>query len=457
VLRLTARWLLPVVAPPLADGALLVDAEGRIAAVGSDAEVPRPEGARTIDLGEAALLPGLVNAHAHPDLTAFRGLLEDLTFPDWIDALLRVRRTSQPLFHEYEAAAAWTCVEAIAAGVTTLAATEDSGASLSALRGAGLRGIVFREVFGPDPAQADDALAGLCERVAAMQRDAGDLVRVGVSPHAPYSVSDRLFRGVVRYAIDEGLRMAVHIAESADETLFVTAATGEFANRLRARGIAVVPRGHSPIELLARTGVLEAAPLLIHCVRIDGHDVRRIAEAGATVVHCPAANARLGHGIAPLTELLEAGVSVGLGSDSVASNNRIDILEEARLAQLFQRARTGAAAALPARTLLELATLSGARALGLDDRIGSLEVGKDADLCAVAMTAPHVRPVNDVLAALLQAARASDVILTMVRGRILHGAGIDVRAGTRGLGETVDRFAARVRGDGGGTDTGFGA
>ncbi len=436
--------MFPIASPPIADGALLIDGSGRILDVGPDARVGRPESAQTIALGEAALLPGLVNAHAHPELAAFRGLLEDLSFPDWIATLLRVRRAA-PLDAVHAAGARWTCIECIRAGVTTVAATEDSGAALPALVAAGLRGIVYREVFGPAPERAEPALAELRTRVAEMRREETDLVRVGISPHAPYTVSDALFAGAADYARREDLPIAVHAAESADESALVTRGAGTFANRLRDRGIPVNERAASTIQLLERTGVLDAKPLLIHCVRVDAEDIRRVAESGASVAHCPAANARLGHGVAPLAELLDAGIAVGLGSDSVASNNRIDLLEEARLAQLLQRATRQDAGTLPAARALRLATLGGAAALGLADRIGSLEPGKDADLCAVALTGPHVQPVHDPVAAVVHAARGADVVLTAVRGRVLHGAGIDVGDALEGLRRELDDAAASVR------------
>lgn len=419
--RYAARWVLPVTSPPIRDGAVLVDEAGRIAAVGPAASVPVPEDAERIELGEAALLPGLVNVHAHPELTALRGLLEDLPFHEWIPALIRAKHEARLSEEDHAVAARWTMIEALAAGITTLAATEDSGAALDALVEAGMRGMVYREVFGPAPEQAEESLAALRTKVAAMRARETDRVRVGISPHAPYSVSDRLFQMAAGYARDEGLPIAIHAAEAEAEELLVRYGEGPFAGGLRTRGIETPPRARSTIALLDRLGVLEARPLLIHCVRVDHEDIRRIADHGAAVAHCPAANARLGHGIAPLVELLEAGVTVGLGTDSVASNNRLDILEEARLAQLFQRARLRSAGALPADRLLRLATLDGARALGLDSRIGSLEPGKDADLCAVSLVGPHVVPLNDdPVTAIFHAARGSDVVLTAVQGRVLY-------------------------------------
>jgi len=265
-----------------------------------------------------------------------------------------------------------------------------------------VRGVMYQEVFGPDPSQCHGALAELREKIERLRPRETPLVRVGVSPHAPYTVSDQLFSGVATYARAESLPIAVHIAESQLEHDLVVQGGGSFADGLRARGIAVAPRAKSPIELLAALGVLTARPLLIHCVRVDESDVATIAAAHCAVAHCPASNAKLGHGIAPLTTLLASRVRVGLGSDSVASNNRMDILEEARLALLFQRARTGAPTVIPPSAALSLATLDGARALGLDSEIGSLETGKSADLAAFPLDAagPVLDPESTAVLAL---------------------------------------------------------
>ena len=287
-------------------------------------------------------------------------------------------------------------------------------------------------------------MAGLRERVAPMRARETDLVAVGVSPHAPYSVSDPLFEAVAAYARAEGLPVAVHTAESAAEDALVREGAGPFADGLRRRGIATPARAPTTVALLARTGILALRPLLIHAVRLHGDDVRRIADAGAAIAHCPIANARLGHGIAPVAALDAAGVTVGLGTDSVAANNRLDLLEEARAAQLFQRTRDGDGTIFPPHRLLRMLTLDGARALGFGDRTGSLDVGKDADLCAVSFASPHVRPVHDPLAALVLAARASDVVLAAVRGRILYRDGEVLTLDERGTRAAVEATARRI-------------
>jgi cytosine/adenosine deaminase-related metal-dependent hydrolase len=439
-----AAWVLPVTSPPIPDGAVLVGDDGRIVTVAPHAAIDRPEGARIEDLGAAALLPGLVNVHAHPELAMFRGALEDLGFRDWILRLVGARRAVLD-GNDHAAAARWTLVEALRAGMTTLGATEASGASVAALREAGMRGIVYREVFGPDPADVHGAMRELRASVDRLREESGGRVEVGISPHAPYTVSDALFTAAAEYAIAEGLPLAVHAAEAAVEHRLVVEGEGDFAPGLRARGIATPPRGRSTVELLDRLGVLRAAPLLIHCVLLDGDDVRRVADSGAAVAHCPVANARLGHGVAPYPELVAAGVRVGLGTDSVASNNRLDLLEEARIASLLHRGRLRRTDVLTAGDALRLCTIEGARALGMQDRIGSLEPGKEADLCAVSLAGPHVRPVHDPAAAVLHAARGSDVVLTVVGGRVLHRDGAVPGLEVEALAAAVEDAARRVR------------
>jgi 5-methylthioadenosine/S-adenosylhomocysteine deaminase len=283
----------------------------------------------------------------------------------------------------------------------------------------GVRGIMFQETFGSAPEQTDEAMAVLKERVVALQKKETDLVRVGISPHAPYTISDDLYAATARYAKETGLRMGLHIAESASETEIVCSARGPFAIEWSVRGLALSPRARSPVALLEKTGCLDTSPLLIHCVNLDAEDIAAMAKHHCSVAHCPASNAKFGHGISPVADLIAAGVTVGLGSDSVASNNRMDILEEARLAILFQRAIKKSEQAFTARQALEMATIGGARALRIDDRVGSLEVGKDADLAAFSLSHARVTPVGDIVAAILFAVAGTPAHFVAVKGRPL--------------------------------------
>jgi len=416
-----ARWVVPVTTPPVRDGALAVH-DGRIAYVGPASRAPDGE---VRDLGDALLLPGLVNAHTHLELTAMRGFLEELPFFEWIVRLQRAKTTILTPESMLDSAKVGIA-EGLLAGITTYADTCDSGVALTAMRAMGVRGIMYQEVFGPDPASCEEAIASLRQKLAVHLEPASPLARVGVSPHAPYTVSDRLFEAVAQLAAEMDLPMAVHIAESEDEDRYVRDASGPFADGHRARGLAIVPRAETPVALLDRLGVLERRPLLIHCVRTRAADIRAIARARCAIAHCPASNAKLGHGIAPLNEWLDQGITVGLGSDSMASNNRMHLLEEARLAVLAHGARNPGRPALAPSRALALATMGGARSLGLDDEIGSLEEGKAADFVAFPLdhlaAVPDADPIATAVFA-LGGARASTVAvagtLRVVDGRLL--------------------------------------
>lgn len=422
-----ARWVLPVALAPIERGVVVVEgtriahvgrADAWHAAAGGDHDV------RVVDLGHAALMPGLVNAHSHLELTAMRGMLEGLAFRDWLVTLTVVRRELLDADALLDSARVGV-QEALRNGITTCADTSDSGAPLEAMRDAGIRGIGYIETFGPSPAQAGESIALLRARVASYRALDSSLVHTGVSPHAPYTVSRALFAEVARYARDEQLPVAVHVAESQAESAFVREGVGPFADGQRARGIAVAPLSRSPVDLLAETGVLGTRPLLIHAVQTDDADLQLIADSGATVVHCPISNAKLGHGIAPLQRMLRAGIHVGLGTDSVASNDRMDLLGEARQASLLAALIAGVPDALSASDALRLATHGGALALGLGDRIGTLEVGKDADLAAFPLDGPDMGPVHDPAVTLVHViAGVVPASLVTVAGRELVCSGV---------------------------------
>jgi 5-methylthioadenosine/S-adenosylhomocysteine deaminase len=345
-----------------------------------------------------------------------RGFLEDLDFRRWILRLTNARRA----VFDRDAlldSARYGIEEGLLAGITTYADTGDSGVAMQAMREAGVRGINYQEVFGPDPAQCAESIAALKEKVSGLRYLETPLVKVGVSPHAPYTVSDDLFRATTTLAREWRLPMAIHIAEGELEHQLVVDAEGSFADGLRRRGIAVERRGSTPIELLDRLGVLAVKPLLIHCVRATSDDVARIARTASAVAHCPVSNAKLGHGTAPLDELLAAGIAVGLGSDSMASNNRMDMLEEARIALLAQRARLGSHGTPTAADVLELATIGGAAALGLAEHVGSLDIGKQADLAVFGLD--PVGPTQDPVAAAVFSISAARTRFVSVAGKPL--------------------------------------
>jgi cytosine/adenosine deaminase-related metal-dependent hydrolase len=407
--RLAARWVIPVEGRPIEQGAVLIAADGRVIAVGSDAAVPRPEGVPADEFADGILLPGLINTHTHLELTGL-DVLADAEFARWIRRVRELKAERTP--EQFLAAARRGLADCFASGVTTVADTGDSGAVVQALAEAGGSGIVYQEVFGPHPAQAAESLGGLEQRIKAGARHAGGRVRLGASPHAPYTVSGRLYADTATWARAHGLPLAVHLAESPAESEFLTRGAGAFAAAWGARGIPLPePLGRTPVEWLDDHGVLGPDTLCIHVVQAGPSDLDRLAACGAAVAHCPLSNETHGHGAAPLGAMLERGIRVGLGTDSVMSVGSLDLLAEARAARRL--------AALDAEVALELCTLGGARALGLAGEIGSLRPGKWGDCVAIHAPAKTEgrNPVEQVLASGL-----GDVLATYLGGRDVYRA-----------------------------------
>jgi 5-methylthioadenosine/S-adenosylhomocysteine deaminase len=412
MLRLSARWVLPVGGPPVADGAVLVGADGRIEAVGPDAAVPRPGEARQVALGDAALLPGLVNTHSHLELTALRGLVRGLAFPAWLQSVraLKLALDADAL----RASTRWGVLEGFAAGITCFGDTGSGQQAAPALAELGGRGVAYHEVYGPDPAQCAAVVAELERALDALRPCASDRVTVGLAPHAPYTVSAELLAAIAAVASARGLKTAMHVAESREERELVEAGRGPFADALRARGIRVEPGGCSTVRWLERAGLLALRPLLIHCVTADADDFRLARRHGATAAHCPWSNAVLGHGRADLGAMREAGLAVGLGTDSVVAGGRLDLFAEARLAALGP--------ALTPREMLQLMTAGGAAALGLEG-VGTLARGAWGDLAAVGLAAPAFAAARDPEEAVAWGATAADVVFAAVAGRVVYDHG----------------------------------
>src|ERR1041385_397620 len=448
----SARWVLPIVSPPIEWGAGAIDGS-QVVAVGSrDKIAARWPDARIEDFGEAAILPGLINTHSHLELTVMRGFLEaeEHDFFAWLRKLTFARRamTDEDLF----ASATCGAIEAARAGITCVGDSSSFAVqAMKALQQIGLRGIVYQESFGPDPNLARENFEELVKQTNSMRSLETDLVRAGVSPHAPYTVSGPQLELISRFAVDERIPLMMHAAESEAERKLMLKGEGPFAEGLRKRGIEWRAPGISTIQHLDRHGVMSTRPLLAHCINVDDADINLMKQRNAGVAHCPKSNAKLRHGRAPFTKFLSDGLNVGLGSDSVASNNTCDILEEARFATLLARvseARSsgracndiitpedlGSILALPdgrasdtltATDALFAATLGGARALGLDSRIGALAFGMSADLTVLDLHGAHQQPHTFPEDALIFSSSGRDVFCTIVAGKEVYRAGLE--------------------------------
>jgi 5-methylthioadenosine/S-adenosylhomocysteine deaminase len=401
---LSADWVLPVDGEPIEDGAVAFE-DGRIVAVGPRTELG--EGERFED---AVILPGLVNAHTHLEYAVYAGFGDGLAFGPWLR--LHIERKSRIGWDEFVSIARLGAAECLRSGVTTIADASFSGAALAAAAELGLGGVVALEVFGAD---VDGAVASLEERRAELAELQTAILRLGVSPHAPYSVSADLYRAV----LDDGGFGITHVAESDDELRFLASGDGPIAAVSE-----VEPPRTTPVRHLEREGLLRPGLLAAHCVKVDEEEIELLARHDVPVAHCPRSNALLGCGVAPLTELLAAGIRVGLGTDSPASTPSFDLFEELRAAVYAARARAGRPDALSPEIALELATLRAARALGLDDEVGSLAPGKRADLTVVSLAGSPYLPWEDPAAAVVFGGSPERVHLTLVAGEERYRKGV---------------------------------
>jgi 5-methylthioadenosine/S-adenosylhomocysteine deaminase len=415
-LLVAADWVLPVASPPLRDGAVLVR-DGAIAAVGPrDALQAAAPDAAVEAFPDAALVPGFVNAHTHLEYGAFGGFGDGRSFAAWLAGFVGGQAALDR--EAIEASAALGALECLRSGVTTVADCSHAGAAVGAARSAGLRAIVHLETFGAgDPAPG---VARLERALAAAEEEAGGLVELGVSPHAPYTVGPELYRAVHALAAARDLPLATHLAESAAEIAALRDGSGELAEALDRRGIPHPVLGEHPVARLHRDGVLDANTTAVHCVQVGDAEIAALAASGAAVVHCPRSNAMLGCGAAPVGALRAAGVRVGLGSDSPASALDFDHFAELRAAVATARTRERRADALSAAEALELATLGSARALGIDDRVGSLAPGLRADLAVVSLADTALADGGDPAAAVVYGGSPERVLVTIVDGDVRY-------------------------------------
>lgn len=422
---ITADFVLPISSAPLENGVILIE-NGRIVGVGKSSELkmlfPKAE---VKDFGEAAILPAFVNAHSHLELSALRGFLDNVEhdFSSW---LLRVAtsRDTRMTAQDVELSALLGAVEGVKGGVTCFG---DIGkhalAGMRALKKTGLRGISFQENdFAIDESIALEEFTRIKEKVEELKKEENELVRVGITPHTPFTVSRKLFELLTELAITENFPLTIHVAESQAEDDFMLHGAGSLAEVFKKLGVHAVSPKQSTVAYLNEIGVLRAKPLLAHCVRVSESDLEIIAETGTKIAHCPKSNAKFGHGVAPLRKFFEKGITAGLGSDSVASNNSCDLLEEARFAAMLGRIKTPENF-VTAREVLEIATLGGAKCLGLENEIGSFEVGKSADFIVVALNNLAQKPIYDVESALVFASGARDIRATFVKGNAIYADG----------------------------------
>ena len=411
--------------------------DGRIASVG--AEPPGPHDV-VVDAEGGYLLPGFVQTHVHLCQTLFRGYADDLRLLEW----LRTRIWPMEAAHtpaSLAAAARLACYELLRSGTTcvlTMETVHDTDAVFDAVAATGIRATIGKCMMDappPDaPARLREPTARSIDEARALFRryhgSAGGRIRAAFAPRFAVGCTRDLLEEVARLSASDGALVHTHASEQRDEIEWVRQVTGR-----------------SNIDYIDDVGLASPRLNVAHCVWVDEHEQAVLADRGVKVTHCPGSNLKLGSGLAPVPEMLALGVNVSLGSDGAACNNHLDMFGEMRLAATLQAVRREPGA-LPARAALRMATRNGARALGLEDEIGSIEPGKRADLVLIDSRGPHLAPAADPASTIVYAARPADVRLTMVDGRILvkEGVATGLDAGeiaARGR-EEARRLAARA-------------
>jgi cytosine/adenosine deaminase-related metal-dependent hydrolase len=381
LIRYHASWIVPIGAPPIRDGWVGIE-NGRIVVCGANADRGGTiaSDALDIDLGEAAILPGLVNAHTHLELSYLRGrVLAGPTFVSWIRALMATRRDyPDPDAPEILAGIADGIAEAIRCGTAVVGDICNTWATCAPLGASALDGVVFYEILGFNP---DDPIALVDRALAAIHAaSSAHGVRTSLAAHAPYSVAPAVLRAISAAVETDGLpACSVHLSESAEEVEFVRTGGGPWRVLLGDFGVwnpAWLVPGVSPVQYLDDQGFLGSRVLAIHGTQMTADDLQRLAARRATLVACPRSNVHTGAGSPPIEQFYASGVQVAVGTDSLASTADLNVFSE--LAMLRTLAR-----AVPAALLLDSATRQGARALGLDTDFGTIAAGKRARLISV--------------------------------------------------------------------------
>ncbi len=399
-----ARKVLPITRPDIDNGALVIS-NGKIRAVGSAKDILKGfKSEDVLDLGQHLVMPGLVNLHTHLELSNLHNRVNgNKGFFDWIESLVELRRTIGTKGQRPAAAKALKAM--IRSGTTCIGDISSTDAVIPDIIRSGIRALVFLEVIGLDKAGARGSFDSLMRRLTAFD-DIPGRVRPGISPHAPYSVSASLFMLISDYISSNKLDISIHLSETKDEMLHFNGKPSGFDGYMKRFGWDVHDKnkGKTSLGFIKELGLAKGF-LAVHAVHITKGDMAILKRSGATVAYCPRSNDFLGVGKAPVDEFLARGINVGFGTDSLASNTDLDLWEEMRFA-----CRTNE---IPARSVIEMATINGARGLGLGDLTGSIEPGKFADLISIDTGASRKKDPYP----LLLDTNTEDISMTMIQGK----------------------------------------
>ena len=422
---LRADYVLPISSTAIFDGAVVVR-DGEIKEVGPTADVkahyPNEE---VKDLGEAVLMPGLVDLHTHLENAALRGVQHDVPYAEW--STNKYYQADRLDAQDWLDSALVGGLQTLANGVTTVADVSINGSALNTAIRLGLRSVIYREVGAMDKSRIEHAMNAVDAEISDWrEKAAGTLTQIGIAPAHHFECHPEVMRQVAKYATRENLPIAMHLAGSREEVAFVKYGSSLFAVNRAKRGFVEVPpwlpTGVSPIKYALNWDAFEAPNVMvIHGVHVDEADIKTLKKYDVAICTTPRSNAQLGMGVPPINEYLKAGIRIGFGTDSPAATDSADLLNEMRLGMLITRATDKDF--FPSKQALRMATLGAAEALRMDDQIGSLEAGKRADIIAIDLSGSHQTPTKHPSAAVAHACSGRDVVMTMIDGKILYDHG----------------------------------
>ncbi len=397
--------VLTMAGPNIEHGAVAIK-DGTIVAVGKSSEISGDYEATTVIASEGAVMPGFVNAHTHVPMTLFRGIADDRDLMDWLQNYIFPAEAKNVTADFVKWGTRLAAAEMIESGTTTFADMYYFESDLAReTKKAGLRGVLGETVLDfpvPDNKTWPEAMAYV--RKYANEWKGDRLITPAVAPHAPYTVSREHLQEVRKLATELGIPILIHVSETKNELA----------------DIAKKADGMTPGQYLDSIGFLGKDVIAAHAVWLTADEIKTFAQKGTGVVHCPESNMMLASGIAPVVDMRKAGMNVGLGTDGPAgSNNNLDMMEEAASAARLQKVAKMDPKVLSARDVLEMATIGGARVLGLGDKIGTLEAGKRADVIIIDLSQPKSQPVYSVESAIVYAASGSAVTTTICDGKVL--------------------------------------
>ena len=399
-LIIKGKYVLPMDAElsVIKDGAVAV-ADGKIAAVGAAGEMASHQAKETIDAGNSIIMPGLINTHTHAAMAYLRGLADDLPFDVWLNQHILPAETKYVNEEFIKKSSELACLEMIKSGTTCFNDMYFFGAITAAkVKQAGLKAVIGDAI--PNCVNAAETIDYTVKRLKVFKND--ESIKIALAPHSVYVCSRNILEKIKQYAAEENLQVNIHVSESEKEIADCQ-----------------IKYGKTPVAYLDEIGLLGEKTVAVHSIWLSDNDLKIYQDRGVKVAHCPVSNMKLSAGIAPLNKILKKGIIAGLGTDGAASNNTLDLLADMRVCALLHKAINFNPAVVSAPEVVQMATSQGAKVLGWEKEIGSLEIGKKADIITINLDKPHLSPIYDPYSHLVYCANGADVANVIVNGKVI--------------------------------------